>query len=81
VDRIEGRPEAVAQRLDAALRRSPLYEHARAMGQLGMPTVGAAPDAAERFARRLGGRWGGVKPAALLRDAEKGSLLAEETGL
>jgi hypothetical protein len=81
LDRLDGRPEDLAARLDEALRRSPLYAHARAMGQLGMPSVGAAPDAAERFARRLGGRWGGVKPAALLRDAEKGTRLAEEAGL
>lgn len=84
VDHLEDRPEAMAARLDEALRASPLYAHARALGQLGMPTVGAAPDAAERFARRLaasGARWGGVKPAALLRDAEAGSRLAEETGL
>lgn len=84
LDRLEERPEAVAARLDEALRASPLYEHARSLGQLGMPTVGAAPDAAERFARRLaasGARWGGVKPAALLRDAQAGSQLAEETGL
>lgn len=84
LDRLDGRPEDLARRLDAALRRSPLYEHARVMGQLGMPVVGAAPDAAERFARHLaakGARWGGVKPTALLRDADVGGALAKEAGL
>lgn len=81
VDRLDARPEALAARLDEALRASPLYAHARDLGQLGMPSVGAAPDAAERFARAQGARWGAVKPSALLRDADAALALAQGAGL
>jgi hypothetical protein len=73
-------PEA----LDAALRLSPLYDHARSLGQLSAPTVRVVPDAAERFVRYFasrGARWGGVKPAALVRDAGHGRELARSLDL
>ncbi len=70
-----------AEDLDAALRRSPLYDHARALGQLDFPTVCVRTDAAELFARVHAARWGAVKPAALVRDPEIGRALAGSLGL
>jgi len=73
-----------AEDLDAALRRSPLYAHARALGQLDAPTVSVRLDAAERFGRFYadrGARWGGVKAASLVRDPEQGRALARSLGL
>jgi len=70
--------------LDAALRLSPLYAHARAMGQLDAPSVRVLPDAAERFAlfhAARGARWAGVKDSALVRDPEQGRALARSLGL
>lgn len=67
--------------LDAALRRSPLYDHARSLGQLAAPTVSVRADAAELFARVHAARWGAVKPAALVRDPETGRALAGSLGL
>ncbi|MBI5247646.1 MAG: GH3 auxin-responsive promoter family protein [Elusimicrobia bacterium] len=73
-------PEA----LDEALRLSPLYDHARSLGQLSAPTVSVRPDAAERFGRFFaarGARWGGVKQNALVRDPEHGRELARSLDL
>jgi hypothetical protein len=73
-----------AQELDDALRRSPLYAHARALGQLAAPTVSVRLDAAERFGRfyaERGARWGGVKSASLVKDAEQGRALARSLDL
>jgi hypothetical protein len=73
-------PEA----LDAALRRSPLYDHARSLGQLGAPSVSVLSDAAERFGlfyAARGARWGGVKASALVLDPALGRALARSLEL
>jgi hypothetical protein len=84
LDRSPDSPEDAAAALDAALRRSPLYDHARLLGQLAPPSVRVVPDAAERFLRfhaARGARWGGVKPAALVLHAEQGRELLRSMGL
>lgn len=84
VDRSDEDLARTAVSLDAALRRSPMYEHARAMGQLDPAVVRVVPDAASRFGlfhAERGARWGGVKPAALVRDPELGRALAGRLGL
>jgi len=61
--------EAIAQRLETALGRSPQYRHARLLGQLGPVAVAAAADMAERLSvarAQSSTRWGDVKHSALL---------------
>lgn len=64
LDRADWEGEAIAQELDAALSKSPHYEHARLLGQLAPAQVLISPEVPELVLQqklKAGQKWGDIK--------------------
>lgn len=80
LDEAQDSPEAIAQRLDRALMRSPHYRHARLLGQLAPPRVFISkeiPLSLIRYRTQSGKKWGDLKPEILATAPIESQLLQE----
>ncbi|MCT7981592.1 GH3 auxin-responsive promoter family protein [Laspinema olomoucense] len=80
LDEAQEPPEAIAQRLDRALMRSPHYRHARLLGQLDCPRVFISkeiPHSLIRYRTQSGKKWGDLKPEILATVPIESQLLQQ----
>ncbi|MBO0348723.1 GH3 auxin-responsive promoter family protein [Phormidium pseudopriestleyi FRX01] len=80
LDEAQESPEAIAQKLDRALMRSPHYRHARLLGQLDRPRVFISkeiPHSLIRYRTQSGKKWGDLKHEILANAPIDSELLQE----
>ena len=73
-------PDAIAQRLDDALKQSPQYQHARLLGQLSSARVLVSrhiPETISMYRTHSGAKWGDIKHQILVTTPLDEELLAE----